>query len=264
MKINNKLIFSLTEILEHQKKFYLSLYSNFGNGINNEDLSTYLDKITIPQISNSTKKICDDELTLEEIHKAVKSLALNKTPGIDGLPVEFYRVLWEDIKDILLNTYKNSFRKGLLTTSQRQGIINLIPKKDKDLTDLKSWRPLSILNTDYKSLTKVLVNRLKIALPEVINADQIGYMSGRSCFENIRLISDMIKFCKIKNHPCIILLVDFEKAFDSINWTFLKHVLQTYEFGKNFQKWIATLYSKIESCVSNNGHMSSFFKLSKG
>ena len=123
---------------------------------------------------------------------------------------------------------------------------------------------MSILNTDYKILTKVLANRLKIALPELINADQIGYMSGRSCFENIRLISDMIEFCKIKKHPCIILLVDFEKAFDSINWTFLKHVLQKYGFGKNFQKWIATLYSEIESCVSNNGHMSSFFKLSKG
>ena len=150
LKINNKLIFSQTEILEHQKNFYSSLYSNSGNGINNEDLSAYLDKISIPQISNSTKIICDDELTLEEIHKAVKSLALNKTPGIDGLPVEFYRVFWEDIKDILLSTYKNSFRKGLLTTSQRQGIINLIPKKDKDLTELKSWRPLSILNTDYK------------------------------------------------------------------------------------------------------------------
>ena len=92
LKINNKLIFSQTEILEHQKKFYSSLYSNLGNGINNEDLSAYLDKISIPQISNNTKIICDDELTLEEIQKAVKSLALNKTPGIDGLPVEFYRV----------------------------------------------------------------------------------------------------------------------------------------------------------------------------
>ena len=139
MKINNKLIFSQTEILEHQKNFYSSLYSNLGNGINNEDLSAYLDKISIPQISNNTKIICDDELTLEEIHKAFKSLALNKTPGIDGLPVEFYRVFWEDIKDILLNTYQNSFRKGLLTTSQRQGIINLISKKDNDLTELKSY-----------------------------------------------------------------------------------------------------------------------------
>ena len=134
LKINNKFIFSQTKILEHQKKFfYSSLYSNLGNGLNNEDLSAYLDEISIPQISNSTKIICDDELTLEEIHKAVKSLALNITPRIDGLLVEFYRVFWEDIKDILLNTYKNSFRKGLLTTSQRKGIINLIPKQTKTL-----------------------------------------------------------------------------------------------------------------------------------
>ena len=248
LKINNKLIFSQTEILEHQKQknFLPVLIFKFRKWYKQEDLSAYLDKISIPQISNSTKIICDDELTLEEIHKAVKSLAVNKTPGIDGLPVKFYRVFWEDIKDILLNTYKNYFRKGLLTTSQRQGIINLIPKKDKDLTELKSWRPLSILNTDYKILKKVLANRLKVALPKLINADQTGYMSGRSCFENIRLISDMIEFCKIKNHPCIILLVDFEKAFDSINWTFLKHVLQNMDLAKTSRNGLPPCIQKLK------------------
>ena len=77
-----------------------------------------------------------------------------------------------------------------------------------------------MLNADYKSLTKALAKRLK-ALPELINVDQIGYMSSKNRFENIRLILDMIEFCKIKNHSCIILLVDFETAFDSINWIFL-------------------------------------------
>ena len=111
LKINNKLTFSQTKILEHQKIFYSSLYSDLGKGISNEDLSAYLDKVSIPQICNNTKIICDNELTLEEIHKAIKSLVRNKTPGIDGLPVEFYRVFWEDIKNILLNTYRNSFKK---------------------------------------------------------------------------------------------------------------------------------------------------------
>ena len=97
---------------------------------------------------------------------------------------------------------------------------------------------MSILNTDSKILTKVLANRLKVALPELINADQIGYMSDRSC---IRLISDMIEFCKIKNHPCKILLVDFEKAFDSINWTFHKHVLQKSISGNGLPPCIKKL-----------------------
>ena len=74
---------------------------------------------------------------------------------------------------ILLNTYKNSFSEGLLATSQRQRVKNLISKKDKELTELKSWRPLFILNTDYKILAKVLANRKKVALPKLINADQL-------------------------------------------------------------------------------------------
>ena len=105
----------------------------------------------------------------------------------------------------------------------------MIPKKGKDLTDLKSWRPLSILNADYKILAKLLSNRLKRALKEIINPDQIGYMENRFCGENTRLIGDMIEFCKLKQHPCIILLVDFEKAFDTINWNFLNICLKHYE-----------------------------------
>ena len=86
--------------------------------------------------------ICNDKLTLEGIHKAVKCLAMNKTSGIDGLSVEFCKVFPEYIKDILLISYRISFSKGLLTTSQREGILNLIPKKDKNLTELKSWETL--------------------------------------------------------------------------------------------------------------------------
>ena len=84
-----------------------------------------------------------------------------------------------------------------------------------------------------KNLRKVLANRLKVALIELINADQRGYMSSRTCFENIKLILDMTEFCKIKNHnsffvklKTIIVLVDFEKAFDSIHLIFLRHVLK--------------------------------------
>ena len=102
------------------------------NGINNEDLSAYLDNISIPQISNNTKIICDDELTLEEIHKAVKSLALNKTPGIDGLPVEFYIVLWEDIKDLLIPT-KIPLEQAYLPLVKGNELLISFQKKIKTL-----------------------------------------------------------------------------------------------------------------------------------
>ena len=96
----------------------------------------------------------------------------NKSPGPDGIPCEFYKYFWNEIGDHVYNSFICAFNRGELSPSQRQGVINLVPKKDKDLTDLKSWCPISILNTDYKILAKVLSNRLKVTLTE-INHEQI-------------------------------------------------------------------------------------------
>ena len=132
------------------------------------------------------------------------------------------------------------------------------------MTDLKSWRPLSILNTDYKIIAKVLSNRLKSVLSEIISPDQVGYMNGRLCGENTRLISDVIEYSRITNLSSIILLADFEKAFDTVKWSFLTKILGYYGFGPNFIKWMSILYKDSKSCVTNNGHLSTYFKLSRG
>ena len=163
-----------------------------------------------------------------------------------------------------MNSYSKSFDSGHLTPSQKQGTFILIPKKDKDLTDLKSWRPLSLLNSDYKILAKLLAKRLRVTLTEIINPDQIGYMKDRFIGENTRLIADVIDYCKHTLQPCIILLADFEKAFDTINWNFLQKCLTHFGFGPNFRRWMSVLYTDIESCVTNNGYMSQFFKLFRG
>ena len=92
----------------------------------------------------------------------------------------------------------------------------------------------------------------------------MGYMEGRFYGENIRLITDMIDYCKLRKNPCIILLADFEKAFNKINWTFLHACLKKFDFGEVFQKWVSVLYTDIESCISNNGHQSDYFKIFRG
>ena len=84
-------------------------------------------------------------------------------------------------------------------------------------------------------------------------------MQNRYYGENIRLINDIINYCQITRKPAVILLIDFEKAFDTICWDFLKCCLEYYGFGTNFKKWIATLYQNIESCVTNNGYQSEYF-----
>ena len=91
-----------------------------------------------------------------------------------------------------MDSFNYAFTTGNLSISQRQGIIRLIPKKDKDPYYLKNWRPLSLLNVDYKIATKALALRLKKVLPQVINNAQTGYIEGRFIGQNIRQISDIL------------------------------------------------------------------------
>ena len=78
------------------------------------------------------------------------------------------------------------------------------------------------------------------------------------------MISDVIDYCQFYDYPCLILLADFEKAFDTIKWSFLKAALKAFGFGPVFQRWITILYTNIESCVTNDGHLSKYFKLWRG
>ena len=107
-------------------------------------------------------------------------------------------------------------------------------------------------------------NRLQTVLPRLIHSDQIGYIKGRFIGQNVRTIKDLMHYTKISNSTGYLLLVDFEKAFDSIEWTFMLKCLEHYNFGKNFRKWIEILYTDIQSCVSNNGYLSQYFNLSRG
>ena len=124
---------------------------------------------------------------------------------------------------------------------------------------MENWRPISLLNIDYKILTKVLANRLQVALREIISTDQTGYIKGRNICENIRVIEDIIAYSDRFNVNGFIVLLDFQKAFDSVNIDFLKGTLKSFQFGPVFRRWIEVLYTNISSCVTNNGYASEFF-----
>ncbi len=112
----------------------------------------------------------------------------NKSPGSDGLTVEFYKIFWNDIKQYYIDSINFSLANGTLTEMQKQGVITLIPKKDSNLEILTNWRPISLLNVDYKIATKAIANRIKKVLPNIINSSQTGFLKGRYIGENIRTI----------------------------------------------------------------------------
>ena len=133
----------------------------------------------------------------------------------------------------------------------KREIITLFPKKNKNQLILKNWRPISLLNTDYKILAKILANRLKHVLESIISCDQTGFITNRYIGENVRLFTDIIEYCKKNCVSGLALSIDFEKAFDYIEWNFLNVCLKAMGFK---HEWINVMYINISNCVSNNGY----------
>ena len=152
---------------------------------------------------------------------------------------------------------------GELSQTQKQGIISLIPKGDKPREFIKNWRPISLINVDCKLLSGVLAYRLKKVLPKIIGNEQKGFLKNRYIGENIRTVYDLMQYLEDENREGMLLLLDFEKAFDSIEWDYLNNVLKSFGFGQQFIHWFNVLYKNACSCVLNNGNFSEFFQLGR-
>ena len=146
------------------------------------------------QLNEEMASTCEGEITLAEGTKALSMKQSNKSPGSDGLTTEFYRAFWDIISTYVVNSFNYAFNTGNLSISQRQGIISLIRKKKKDTLYLKNWRPVTLLNVDYKIATKTIA--IEKVLPHLINHTQTGYVKGRFIGEGIRLILDIMEYTK--------------------------------------------------------------------
>ena len=156
-----------------------------------------------------------------------------RAPGVDGLPVDFYKSFWTELGVDILQALNDSLSEGMMPLSCRRAIITLIPKKG-DLTEIKSWRPVSLLCSDYKLLSKALANRLAGVLGEVIHPDQTYCVRGRSMFDNISLIRDVLEVSKLLKLDVGLISLDQEKAFDRVEHSYLWGTLRAFGFSQDF------------------------------
>ena len=254
------------EILREQYNFYNTLYKKdpmvdvFSENCN--DFFERSQEVNI--ISDHQNIISDAPITMEELTEAVKSIKNNKSPGSDGFTGEFYKRFWEDIKWLLLDQFKYAIKHGKLSIDQRRGVITTVPKGNKDRTKLENWRPITLLNVDYKIFAKVLASRLCTFLPDIIHPNQTGFVKGRYIGENIRLIDDLLVISAYRNLEGFLVALDFEKAYDKIDWSFIDRALGWFGIGVQYRNMVRCLYNGAMSCVINNGYASEFFVVSRG
>ena len=209
--------------------------------ISEECIQSFLDKVSLPKINENQTLKCEDVITECELLKALTSKDNDQSPGNDDITKEFYIKFWDVVKKLLCTSIQQSFIAGELTTSQKQAIIKLIEKRDRDKRFIKNCRPISLLNVDMKLISKVLASRLKSAISSTVNENHVAYVNNRFISESSRLISDILEITNSLDIERILMTVDIEKAFDSINHSFLMYVLKKFGFGKDFRKWIQIL-----------------------
>ena len=153
----------------------------------------------------------------------------------------------------MVDSFNEAYNKKEMSHSQKQAVITLIEKKGKDRNYLENWRPISLINVDAKIASKVIATRVKRAM-----------LKAGLLVKQLDQLSMIWITQKKQNIPGILLFVDFEKAFDSIDWEFMVKCLDVFGFGPSLKGWIETFYKNISSCVINNGMCTSQFEIQRG
>lgn len=247
-------------ILSSFRDFYIQLFSE-------EPVDDFFNDYFfegLPKVEESECPQLDSIITREEVFHALKKMDPSKSPGSDGLTPAFYLKFFDLFGDMLTYIYNLGFQTGKLSESQRLSYITLICKDPSNSTERKNYRPISLLNVDRKVLSKVLATRLGSVLPSIIGIGQTCAIKGRSIFDNIHLMRNVLDYVEQKNIGAAFVSLDQEKAFDRVSWSYMFSALQAFGFGENFIKWVKLLYNDVSSAVIVNNHMSTPFQLGRG
>ena len=248
-----------SDIKAHIHDFYKNLYKR----VQTDDSCFKTISSNLPKLNSEDSQSLDARLTLEEIDTAIVHLENNKSPGLDGLSSEFYQIFWSTLKHDYLSVLNHAISSGTLPHSFRRAVITLIPKKG-DLADIANWRPVSLLNNDYKIFAKVLANRLKLSIGQIIHEDQSYCVPGRTIYDNLNLIRDVINFANNNNSQLAIINLDQRKAFDNVDHTYLFNTMKSMGFGDFFISCIKLLYNDAEGLIKVCGSLTAPFPIEKG
>ena len=243
-----------------QTDLYADLYKNAE--IDTNACNTLLNDVNV-KLTEEECELCESDIAIQEVEIVINSLKRDSSPGYDGILNEFYQKYWPVIGLEFVNVINEIQNSGNMSNSQSLGIITLLYKKG-DRNDITNWRPITLLNCDYKIIEKVLANRMKFVLNNIIHSDQKAYIKGRQISENIRLAHDVTFYCENHNKPGAILYIDQSKAFDRVSHKWLEKVLKRYGFGNNFQKWIRILYAGAKSTIFTNVFFSQTINIERG
>ena len=249
-------------LLDCANSFYSNLYKS--EEISDSHLKDIVSNINNKDIYDDIYSNLEDDITDEEIKIGLFEMNKSKSPGYDGLTVEFYQTFWHIIGSDILQVFNYCFRNGRLCDSMNCALIRLIYKKSGDRHDLKNWRPISLLAVDYKILSKVITNRLKRIMPNLVGEEQTCGVAGRKIHDNLMLLRDVIDYVNFDNLDAALVSVDQEKAFDRISWKYMFNIMYKMNIPPTLIQWIKLLYSRPNSRIIITNFIGSPIQVKRG
>lgn len=237
LEINGQVTDNKSQIFQAVHDQYKNIFSNQDSHQINPSSILYEN---LPKLSPTSRDSCEQQITIEEIEESIKNAQLNRAPGIDGLPIEFYKFFWEKIQHLMEKLFKNFHDTGELPKSMKKVIIAPAPKKG-DRLNLSNWRPIALLNTDYKILSRIYSKRISNVVSTLLDSDQSYCVPNRTICNNLHVIRNIIRDSNRRNNPLAILALDQAGAFNRVSHKYLLHLLKAHGFGPNLCNAIFSL-----------------------
>ncbi|KAJ9693494.1 hypothetical protein PVL29_012324 [Vitis rotundifolia] len=214
-------------------------------------------------ISEESASRLDSPFTEEEISKAIFQLDRDKAPGPDGFTIAVFQDCWDVVKEDLVRVFAEFHRSGIINQSTNASFIVLLPKKSltKKISD---FRPINLITSLYKIIAKVLSGRIRGVLHETIHSTQGAFVQGRQILDAALIANEIVDERRRSREEGVVFKIDFEKAYDHVNWDFLDHVLEKKGFSPRWRKWMSGCLSSVFYAVLVNGNAKGWVKASRG
>ena len=199
--------------------------------------SPSLPDLEINEIGSEDSVRLEENFSEEEIWNVISGLNSDKAPGPDGFPIAFWIFSWEFVKEEVLGFFREFHDQCRFVKNLNATFLMLIPKK-QTVEDFKDLRPISLVGGLYKILAKVLANRIKRVLDKVISKSQNAFVKGRQILDAVLIANELVDSTMRRKEQGMVCKLDIEKAYDSISWEFLYHVMNRMGFGTRWLSWI--------------------------
>ncbi|KAF5187043.1 reverse transcriptase [Thalictrum thalictroides] len=240
--------------------FYSSLYSSVPTCP--ESIEEFFESIPEESLPPTISNKLIAPITLDEVKHAICHSPTIKSPGPDGIPFEVYKSISSLVAPVLLDLFNQTLTSNTSIPGGGLSYIILLFKKG-DRGSLANWRPIALSNCDYKLLTKILTNRLMLVAPQLLTPFQHGFIHGRSIWDNIHHIQNVIQSPHSESAGALAFL-DMEKAYDRVHWPFLFRAMKHFGLPGIFVDWIQKLYSSMASQVLGGKSLTNPFPVQQG